>query len=83
MSHSNDDVISVLRATTARALAKALITGIDQAEQEGNPLTQNQMVDMATMAIMSYDEAIEAGDAFMTFQDIIEKAEKGYPDTFA
>lgn len=38
----------------------ALVTGIDNAEQEGHPLTQVQQVDLATMTIMAYEEAVHA-----------------------
>ena len=50
---------SAVRASTARALAKALICGIDLAEAEGRPLTQVQCIDLTIMNIMAYDEAIE------------------------
>lgn len=54
---------SIIRATVSRALAKALVTGIDNAAEEGHALTQLQQCDLATMAIMAYEEALEACDA--------------------
>jgi hypothetical protein len=62
-----DDAQSTLKAAVSRALASALILGIDHAEEEGTPLTQLQQVHMATMSIMSYDAAIE-GCELLTVQ---------------
>lgn len=53
---------SHLRATLARALAEALVCGIDNAAAEGRPLTQLQQIDVATMAVMAYHEAIRIGE---------------------
>ena len=50
---------SHLRAVVARALATALITGIDNASEEGHALTQLQQIDLATMHIMAYSEALD------------------------
>lgn len=55
-----DSAQSAVRAAVARALAAALVTGFDNAEDEGHPLTQLQKIDMATMSVHAYDQAIEA-----------------------
>lgn len=52
---------SSLRATLSRALATALITGIDQARENGHPLTQMQEIDLATMAAMAYHDGVVEG----------------------
>jgi len=51
---------STVRTVTARALAKALICGINLAEAEDRPLTEVQCIDLTVMHIMAYDDAIEA-----------------------
>jgi hypothetical protein len=53
---------SNLRVTVARALAAALITGIDNAASEGRPLTQVQQIDVATMHLMAYAAGVEEGE---------------------
>jgi len=50
---------SQLKVSVSKALASALITGIDNCEQEGHPLNQVQQIYLATMSIMTYSEAIE------------------------
>ena len=37
-----------------------LITGIDNASEEGHPLSQVQQIHVATMTIMAYSEALDA-----------------------
>jgi len=54
------NVQSTIRATVSRALAEALICGIDECDEEKCELTQVQKINLATMSIMSYDKAIEA-----------------------
>jgi len=54
-----DSAQSAVRATVARALAEALILGIDNAEVEGHSLTQLQQVDLATMHVMAYVNALD------------------------
>lgn len=56
---------SFLRAAGARALASALVTGIDHAEQEDHPLTQEQQIDLATMTVMAYDEILKGADLIL------------------
>lgn len=56
------DAQSALRAAGSRALAQALVLGIDECAQVGKPLTQVQQVALATMAIMSMDEILDAAD---------------------
>ncbi len=51
---------SNVRVAVARALATALITGIDNAAEEGRPLTQLQQTDLATMSVMAYQEALDS-----------------------
>ena len=55
-----DEAQSAIRATVANALAEALVLGIDECEQRGYKLTQKQEIALAVMAVMSYDNAIEA-----------------------
>jgi hypothetical protein len=59
-NYTTESAKSTVRAVTARALAQALICGIAQAEAEGRPLTQVQCIDLATLSVMAYDEAIDA-----------------------
>lgn len=59
-SISLDSAQSALRATTARALAEALICGIDLCAEEGTPLSQNQQIRLAVMSHMAYDQALES-----------------------
>lgn len=51
---------STLRTAVARALATALVTGIDNCAEEDRPLTQLQEIDLATMHVMAYQEALDA-----------------------
>lgn len=55
-----DDAKSAIRSAVSRALARALILGIDNCEQEDHELTQLQQIDFATMVVMCYDQAFEA-----------------------
>ena len=55
---SVDSVKSTARATISRALAAALITGFEEAAEEGRPLSDLQKMDMATLSIMEYHDAI-------------------------
>lgn len=53
-----DSAKSEMRATVAIALSTSLITGIDECKETGHPLTQLQQIELAKMAVMSYDAAI-------------------------
>lgn len=55
-----DGAQSTVRATVARALAEAAVSGVDNARQEGHPLTLLQQIDVTTMHIMAYDNALNA-----------------------
>ena len=57
---STESAKSTVRVAVSKALASALIGGFDEAAEEGRPLTQLQRIDVATMHIMAYSEAIEA-----------------------
>lgn len=61
---------SMIRSTVARALAKSLVLGFNQADEEGCPLTQAQQVHMATMSVMAYDLAVEAAEALVAVSEI-------------
>jgi hypothetical protein len=54
---------STLRANMARGVAATLISGINHAEAEGHPLSELQQIDLATIAVMSYYDAIVAGES--------------------
>lgn len=60
MTINVDSAQSTIRAAVAKALGAALITGIDNAKDEGHPLTQLQKIDLAVMHVHAYDHAIEA-----------------------
>lgn len=49
---------SSFRAALSRALAQALVDGIDEAREEGRPLSNLQQTDLATMAIMTYEDVL-------------------------
>lgn len=68
---------STLRAVLARALAEALIGGIDQAEAEGRPLNQLQRIHLATMAIMAYEEGRRDGEAALEVDARLEAHRQG------
>lgn len=55
-----DEAQATVKATVATALAKALICGINECEENDHPLSELQMIDMAKYSIMNYDQAIEA-----------------------
>ena len=55
-----DGAESAIRASVGKALASALITGIDNCADEGRPLDQLQTIHLATMCVMAYDEALRA-----------------------
>lgn len=55
---------SSLRAAGSRALAQALMCGIDEVLEEGGTLTQNDRIHLAKMAIMAYDEIIQSCNLF-------------------
>ena len=63
-----EGALSTFRAVVSRALAEALITGIDNAEAEGRPLLQVQQTHLATMTVMAYGDAIEAADRALSFE---------------
>ena len=71
---SVEDAQSAVRATVSRALAEALVLGIDEAAQNERPLTQLQQIDVATMAIMSYDKAIECSEEMGVMSKLREAA---------
>lgn len=52
-----------MKAAASTALAESLILGIDDAQGEGHPLSQVQVVSLAKMAIMAYQGIVEAADA--------------------
>jgi len=56
---SVSDAASTMRAVSARALASALVLGIDQCAAEGRPLTQVQQIHLATMSVMAYEEILD------------------------
>lgn len=56
---SVESMQSMVRAIGSKALAEALVTGIDQCEQEGRPLSQLQQVNLATMTIMAYGDLLD------------------------
>jgi len=56
---SVSDAASTMRAVSARALASALVLGIDQCAEEGRPLTQVQQVHLATMSVMAYEDILD------------------------
>lgn len=67
---SIEDAQSTIRATVANALAEALILGIDEVAQRGEPaLTQRQQVALAAMTVMSYDNALEAVEDLKVWED--------------
>ena len=49
---------SEARAVMARMMAEALVTAIDNAQQEGRPLTQLQQEDIATMFFMAHAQHV-------------------------
>jgi hypothetical protein len=53
-----DGMKSTFRATMSRAIAASVVDGIDQAASEGRPLTQLQQIDLVTMAVMAYHDAV-------------------------
>lgn len=65
MSNRDDSPISVYTAKSAvmiavaAALGKSLILGIDNAAEEGRPLTQLQQIDLAVMSHQCFDVALE------------------------
>jgi hypothetical protein len=54
-----DSAKSQIRASISRALATALVNGIGNCSEENRPLSELQMIDLATMVIMAYDQAIQ------------------------
>lgn len=69
-----DGTKGLVRAIASKALAEALVTGIDQCEEEARPLDQLQRIHLATMSIMSYKTIIDALDDIDHVQDLIKKA---------
>lgn len=59
LNYNADSAKSNVRVAVSKALASALITGIDNCSEEGRGLTQVQQIDLAVMHIMSYDQALE------------------------
>lgn len=55
-----DSAQSEVRVAVSRALANALILGIDNCCEEGRPLKQVQQIDLAIMSIMAYDQALQS-----------------------
>lgn len=62
---------SAVRASVARALAEALICGFDNAAEEGHTLNQLQSIDIATMHIMAYDNAIKTCEVLETEVEVM------------
>lgn len=58
-----ESAASLMRAVASRALAQALVDGIDNAKEEGRPLTQLQQIDLATMTVMAYGSILDAAEA--------------------
>lgn len=56
------DAQSTLRATLARGVAAAVVGGIDEANEEGRPLSQVQQMSMVRMACMAYRDAVVEGE---------------------
>lgn len=75
---SAESAKSQIRATVARALATALVTGIDQAAEELRPLSQVQQIDMATMAVMAYQHALEAAESLDFEADVLVRLAPPY-----
>ena len=50
---------SEIRATVSLALATALVTGFDEASEDGHPLTEVQKISVAKMSVMAYSHALE------------------------
>lgn len=67
---------STLRAHLARALAEALITGIDHAQAEGHELTQLQQIDLATMSHMAYGAHVVEGQKGLGMWARLEKSSR-------
>lgn len=59
-----------MRATVANSLAEALINGIDNAAQNGQPLSLLQQQYMAAMSIMAYDNALLACETLKVSADL-------------
>lgn len=49
---------STMRAAGSRALAQALICGINEVVENGGTLTESDRIHLTTMAIMAYEEII-------------------------
>lgn len=73
---SKESAKSQLRATVSKALAEGLICGIDETAENGRPLTQLQQVDLATMSIMAYSQAIEACELIDVEEQIQKEARR-------
>ena len=52
------EVNSTFRAVTATSMAAGLITGFDNAVEEGVPLTQVQQIHVTAMMFMAYRDAV-------------------------
>jgi len=61
-SVTGDAAKSAIRVAVARAVADALITGIDNCAEEGRALTQVQQTDMTVMAVLAAHEAIQQAE---------------------
>jgi len=51
---------STMRATGSRALAQALVCGIDLVVEEGGTLSQTDRINLTTMTIMAYQEVLDS-----------------------
>jgi hypothetical protein len=74
---STEAAASMLRASASRALARAVVCGIDEAAQEGRPLTQLQQIDLLTMAVMAYHDELVQVLAGLSVEALIEEARPG------
>lgn len=73
---SIDAAKSTARATISRALASALITGFEEAAEEGRSLSDLQKMDMATLAIMEYHDAVVWFDSSIDVEVELAKSVK-------
>jgi hypothetical protein len=74
-----DSARSSVRVAVSRALAEALILGIDECNENDRPLSQLQQIDLATMSIMCYDNATKICETMDVFE-ILDSIARGSND---
>lgn len=70
---TREGALSAFRAVVSRALAAAVVTGIDNAASEERPLSQLQQIDIVTMAVMEYADALRDFESAVSFEASIEE----------